>query len=74
MLEHSDDASLVGVGRGVAVIEFHSKMNSWQGAVAMMPRARPCRADGWRTGDRQRGSARVHGNADLSPAPVIKPG
>jgi 3-hydroxyacyl-CoA dehydrogenase len=28
VLEHSDDASLLNVGHGVAVLEFHSKMNT----------------------------------------------
>jgi len=40
VLEHSDDASLIDVGNGVAVIEFHSKMNTLgEGVIAMMHRA-----------------------------------
>ena len=40
MLEHSDDASLVDVGDGVAVLEFHSKMNTLgEGVIAMTHRA-----------------------------------
>ncbi len=40
VLEHSDDASLVHVGGGVAVLEFHSKMNTLsEGVIAMTVRA-----------------------------------
>lgn len=40
ILEHSDDASLVDVGSGVAVLEFHSKMNTLgEGVIAMTHRA-----------------------------------
>jgi 3-hydroxyacyl-CoA dehydrogenase len=40
VLEHSNDASLVDVGDGVAVLEFHSKMNTLgEGGIAMMHRA-----------------------------------
>ena len=40
VLEHSDDASIVDVGNGVAVIEFHSKMNTLSDrAVTMIHRA-----------------------------------
>jgi len=40
VLEHSDDASLVDAGDGVAVLEFHSKMNTLgAGVIAMTQRA-----------------------------------
>jgi 3-hydroxyacyl-CoA dehydrogenase len=40
VLEHTDDASLVDVGNGVAVLEFHSKMNTLgEGVIAMTHRA-----------------------------------
>jgi 3-hydroxyacyl-CoA dehydrogenase len=40
ILEHNDDASLVDAGQGVAVIEFHSKMNTLgEGVVSMIHRA-----------------------------------
>ena len=40
VLEHSNDASLVDVGGGVAVLEFHSKMNTLgEGVIAMTQRA-----------------------------------
>jgi 3-hydroxyacyl-CoA dehydrogenase len=40
VLEHSDDASLLDAGRGVAVLEFHSKMNTLgQGVIEMMHRS-----------------------------------
>ena len=40
VLEHSDDASLLDVGNGVAVLEFHSKMNTLgQGVIEMVHRA-----------------------------------
>jgi 3-hydroxyacyl-CoA dehydrogenase len=37
VLEHSDDASLLDVGHGVAVLEFHSKMNTLgRGVIEMI--------------------------------------
>jgi len=40
VLEHSSDASLLDVGQGVAVLEFHSKMNTLgEGVVTMLHRA-----------------------------------
>jgi 3-hydroxyacyl-CoA dehydrogenase len=40
VLEHSDDASLLDVGHGVAVIEFHSKMNTLgRGVIEMIHRS-----------------------------------
>ena len=40
VLEHSDDASVIEVGNGVAVLEFHSKMNTLSDrVVAMVHRA-----------------------------------
>ncbi|MEO7085367.1 MAG: 3-hydroxyacyl-CoA dehydrogenase/enoyl-CoA hydratase family protein [Gemmatimonadaceae bacterium] len=40
VLEESDDASLVDVGSGVAVLEFHSKMNTiGEGVMTMIHRA-----------------------------------
>jgi len=40
ILEDSPDASLIDVGRGVAVLEFHSKMNTLgEGVVTMIHRA-----------------------------------
>jgi 3-hydroxyacyl-CoA dehydrogenase len=40
VLEHSDDASLLDAGGGVAVLEFHSKMNSLgRGVIDMTHRA-----------------------------------
>ncbi|HXT14267.1 MAG TPA: 3-hydroxyacyl-CoA dehydrogenase/enoyl-CoA hydratase family protein [Gemmatimonadaceae bacterium] len=40
ILEHSNDASLVDAGHGVAVLEFHSKMNTLgEGVVTMVHRA-----------------------------------
>jgi 3-hydroxyacyl-CoA dehydrogenase len=40
VLEHSEDASLLDVGHGVAVIEFHSKMNTLgRGVIDMIHRA-----------------------------------
>jgi len=37
VLEHSDDASLLDVGHGVAVLEFHSKMNTLgKGVIEMV--------------------------------------
>ena len=40
ILEDSADASLIDVGRGVAVLEFHSKMNTLgEGVVTMIHRA-----------------------------------
>jgi 3-hydroxyacyl-CoA dehydrogenase len=40
VLEHSDDASLIDVGHGVAVLEFHSKMNTLgKGVIEMLHRA-----------------------------------
>jgi 3-hydroxyacyl-CoA dehydrogenase len=40
VLEHSDDASLLDAGNGVAVLEFHSKMNTLgQGVIEMVHRA-----------------------------------
>ena len=40
VLEHSDDASLIDVGGGVAVLEFHSKMNTLgEGVIAMTHKA-----------------------------------
>jgi 3-hydroxyacyl-CoA dehydrogenase len=40
VLEHNDAASLVDAGGGVAILEFHSKMNSLgEGVVAMLHKA-----------------------------------
>jgi len=40
ILEHNDDASLIDVGNGVAVLEFHSKMNTLgPGVIEMTNRA-----------------------------------
>jgi len=40
VLEHSNDATLLDVGQGVAVVEFHSKMNTLsEGVVTMINRA-----------------------------------
>jgi 3-hydroxyacyl-CoA dehydrogenase len=40
VLEHSDSASLLDAGHGVAVLEFHSKMNTLgQGVIEMIHRA-----------------------------------
>ncbi len=40
VLEHSDDASLLDAGSGVAVLEFHSKMNTLgEGVIAMIHRS-----------------------------------
>ena len=40
VLEHSNDASLLDVGQGVAVLEFHSKMNTLgENVVTMLHRA-----------------------------------
>ena len=40
VLEHSDDASVLDAGHGVAVLEFHSKMNTLgSGVVEMLHRA-----------------------------------
>jgi len=40
VLEHSKDATLLDVGQGVAVVEFHSKMNTLsEGVVTMINRA-----------------------------------
>jgi 3-hydroxyacyl-CoA dehydrogenase len=40
VMEHSDDASLIDIGNGVAVLEFHSKMNTLgEGVITMMNRA-----------------------------------
>jgi 3-hydroxyacyl-CoA dehydrogenase len=40
VLEHSNDASMLDVGQGVAVVEFHSKMNTLgEGVVTMIHRA-----------------------------------
>ena len=40
VLEHSGDASLLDAGQGVAVLEFHSKMNTLsEGVVTMLHRA-----------------------------------
>jgi len=40
VLEHSKDASLLDAGQGVAVLEFHSKMNTLgEGVVTMLHRA-----------------------------------
>jgi 3-hydroxyacyl-CoA dehydrogenase len=40
VLEHSDDASLLDAGSGVAVLEFHSKMNTLgKGVIEMMHRS-----------------------------------
>jgi len=40
VLEHSEDASLLDVGHGVAVIEFHSKMNTLgKGVIEMINRS-----------------------------------
>ncbi|MGH7615776.1 MAG: 3-hydroxyacyl-CoA dehydrogenase/enoyl-CoA hydratase family protein [Gemmatimonadaceae bacterium] len=40
VLEHSGDASVVDAGNGVAVLEFHSKMNTLgEGVIAMTHRA-----------------------------------
>jgi 3-hydroxyacyl-CoA dehydrogenase len=40
VLEHSNDATLLDVGQGVAVLEFHSKMNTLgEGVVTMLHRA-----------------------------------
>jgi 3-hydroxyacyl-CoA dehydrogenase len=40
VLEHSDDASVIDVGNGVAVLEFHSKMNTLsENVVGMVHRA-----------------------------------
>jgi 3-hydroxyacyl-CoA dehydrogenase len=40
VLEHSDDASLVDIGGGVAVLEYHSKMNTLgESVIAMTHRA-----------------------------------
>jgi 3-hydroxyacyl-CoA dehydrogenase len=40
VLDHSNDASLLDAGQGVAVLEFHSKMNTLgEGVVTMLNRA-----------------------------------
>src|SRR5262249_42954737 len=40
VLEHNEDASLLDVGGGVAVLEFHSKMNTLgEGVITMTNRA-----------------------------------
>ncbi|MGH9886628.1 MAG: 3-hydroxyacyl-CoA dehydrogenase family protein, partial [bacterium] len=40
VLEHSDDASVIDAGNGVAVLEFHSKMNTLgEGVITMIHRA-----------------------------------
>jgi 3-hydroxyacyl-CoA dehydrogenase len=40
VLEHNDDASLIDVGEGVAVLELHSKMNTFgERAIATLHRA-----------------------------------
>ena len=40
VLEHSDDASLLDAGNGVAVLEFHSKMNTLgKGVIEMLHRS-----------------------------------
>ena len=64
VLEHSDDASLLDVGNGVAVLEFHSKMNTLgEGVIdddASRARSRRARRT-HRSRHRQRRSAHVHG-------------
>jgi 3-hydroxyacyl-CoA dehydrogenase len=49
VLEHSDDASILDAGGGVAILEFHSKMNTLgKGVLEMLHRALDrVERDGW---------------------------